>query len=538
VTSLRAHVTAGVQTQLWFLFGTAICVLLIACANVSNLLLTHTSGRQRELVTRVALGASRAHLVRQALTEGLVLAVAGGLAGFLIAWWAVPSLVALAPQNIPRLNEVALGWEALAFTAAASVCVGLTCGLAASLTAGRSALGTALRTTGTAGGQQGGRFRQSLIVAEIALALMLAIAAGLLVQTMRAVSELPLGYDPSNVISIGFSPDIRSMRDGAAAKARLEGDLTESIRSLEEVVAAGVGSRPLNPGGMGTAIVLPGDPTDKVRITVDAVGPGYLEALGARLLDGRFFNDRDGLTSTPVALVNETAAKRHWPGGAIGQTFLHDKPVLIVGVLNDVRRTGLEADPDPTLYLPSAQTSMFWTNNMLVRTSGDPRELLPAIRTVVRQAYPELPLTRIQTLEERLSEVTAPRRFSLWLISLFSIVALGLAVIGIYGVVAEAVAQRVPEIGVRMALGARPAGIIRMILRQGAWMIGIGVTLGTAAALAMNGVMAAFVFGVPTTDPVSFATAGVALIVAGLLACAVPARRASRIDPVIALRQE
>jgi predicted lysophospholipase L1 biosynthesis ABC-type transport system permease subunit len=226
-------------------------------------------------------------------------------------------------------------------------------------------------------------------------------------------------------------------------------------------------------------------------------------------------------------------------GEALGQRILRGKQtVLIVGVLRDVRRTGLEPDPEPTLYIPSAQTGSHWTNNLLVRTSGDPRELLPAIRTVVRQAYPELPLTRIQTLEERLSEVTAPRRFTLWLVSLFSIIALCLAVIGIYGVIAESVAQRVPEIGVRMALGATAGGVVRMILRQGAWMIGIGVALGTAAALAMHEVMAAFVFRVPTTDPLSFGVACLALVAAGLVASAVPARRAARIDPVVALRQE
>jgi predicted permease len=538
VASLRSYVTAGVRTQLWFLFGTAACVLLMACANVSNLLLTHTSGRSRELMTRVALGASRAHLVRQALTEGLVLAVVGAGAGLLLAWWAVPSLVAIAPRSIPRLNEVTVGSAAVVFAAIAALCVGLTCGLAASLPAGRLALGTTLRTAGRAGGQQGSRLRQSLIVAEIALALMLAVAAGLLVQTMRVVSSLPLGYDPSGVLSIGIKPDTRLLRDGAAAKAKLEADLTDAIRSLSGVLAAGVGPRPLL-AGMGTAIELPSSPSSSIAMGIDAVGPGYLEALGARLAGGRFFDERDGPGNQPVAIVNQTAEERYWHRGAVGERILHNKQtVVIVGVLVDVRRTGLEVEPEPTLYLPSGQTGMFWANNLLVRASGDPRELLPAIRTVVRQAYPALPLARIETLQGRLDMVTAPRRFTLWLVSLFSIIALGLAVIGIYGVVAESVAQRVPEIGVRMALGASAGGVMQMVLRQGALMIGLGIALGTAAALAMNGVMTSFVFRVPTTDPVSFGIACLTLTLAGLLACAIPARRAARIDPVIALRQE
>jgi len=354
---------------------------------------------------------------------------------------------------------------------------------------------------------------------------------------MREVNSLPLGYDPSGVLSIGIAPDFRAM-SRAPAKARLEADLINGSRSLPGVIAAGVGPRPLL-AGMGTAIELPSNPSSSIGIGVDAVGPGYLEALGARLAAGRFFDERDGPRQAPVAIVNETAEKRYWPGGALGQQLLHNKQtVAIVGVLADVRRTGLEVEPEPTLYLPSGQTATFWSNNLLVRTSGDPRELLPAIRTVVRHAYPSLPLARVETLQGRLDMVTAPRRFTLWLVGLFSIVALGLAVIGIYGVVAESVAQRVPEIGVRMALGASAGGVMRMVLRQGAWMIAIGVALGTAAALAMNGVMAAFVFRVPTTDPLSFGVACLALIAASLLACAVPARRASRVDPVIALRQE
>jgi putative ABC transport system permease protein len=538
VVSLRESVTANVRPQLWFLGGTALCVLLIVCANVSNLLLAHTSGRQRELATRVALGANRGHLVRQALTEGLVLACTGGLAGFVLARWAVPWLVSVAPATIPRLDEVTVGFQVLAFAAVVSVAVGLVCGAVAIVGAGRIGLHSPLRSTGTSGRSAGRRFRQGLIVTEIAMALMLSVAAGLLVQTMRAVTALPLGFDPSRVISVGLAIDIRKL-DGAPAKARFESEMIAGVRSLPGVVAAGIGSSPLGGGGMSTAIRLPDDPDAIIRVRVEAVGPGYLEALGARLVTGRFFGDRDGANAPKVALLNEAAAKQFFQGSALGRTILNDgKPIVIVGVLGDTRNAGLEDEPVPALYLPSHQTGTFWTNNMLVRTSGDPRELLPAIRTVVRQIDPELPLTRIQTLEERLNEAVAPRRFTLWLVGLFSIVALGLAVVGIYGVVAESVAQRVPEIGVRMALGATSAGVIRMVLLQGGLMIGLGVALGASAALAMNGVMSAFVFRVPTTDPVSYATAVCALIAASVAACAVPARRAARVDPVIALRQE
>jgi putative ABC transport system permease protein len=537
VTPLREHLTAGVGTQLWFLFGTAICVLLIACASVSNLLLSHIVGRRRELATRAALGASRAHLVRQALTEGLVLSLAGGLAGFMLAWWSVPALIAFAPREIPRLNEITVGWPVLAFALGASLCVGLTCGLAAAWNAGRAAPGLTLRSHRAAGASHRGRHRQALVVGQVAVALMLAVAAGLLVQTLRAVTDLPLGYDPSNVISIGFSPGIRAARDTAASIA-LEARLIERIRSLDGVVAAGVGSRPLG-AAFGSSIALASAPSESIRISVDAVSPGYLEALGARLAAGRFFDDRDGPGAEAVALVNEAAAMEHWPNGALGQRVLHNnQSLLLVGVLGDVRRTRLEVEPEATLYLPSAQSAMFRTNNMLVRTSGDPRALLPAIRAVAREVDPRLPLTRIETLSERLDSVLAPRRFNLWLVSLFSSIALVLAVVGIYGVLMESVAQRVPEIGVRMALGASAAGVMRMFLRQGGWMIGIGVALGTAAAFGLSGVMASFVFGVPATDPVSFAAACLAVTMAGLLACAIPARRAARVDPVIALRQE
>jgi putative ABC transport system permease protein len=535
---LLESVTAGVRTQMWFLLGAAACVLLIVCANVANLLLAHTSGRRLELATRVALGASRGHLVRQALTEGLLLSAAGGAAGVMLAYWAVPALVSLAPATIPRLHEVSVDGRVLAFAAVVSIVVGLACGLGSSLSIDRRNATGVLRAAGADSAGHGRRFRQVLTVAEIAIALLLVITAGLLVRTMRVVGSLDLGFDPSNVIAVGLTPNVQKYP--GETKAAYESELIARVRALPGVIAAGIGSRPLGGGGMATRAGFPPNYSAKDWIiAVDAVGPGYLEALGARLAAGRFFEERDNAGTPRVALVNQAAVKRFWPtAGAVGQIVLTDEPLQIVGVVTDVRRVGLEEDPRPTLYVPSAQTHTFWTNNMLVRTKGDPRGALPAIRGIMRQVDGEQALTRIQTLEERLADATAPRRYILWLVGLFSTLALGLAVIGVYAVVAESVAQRVPEIGVRMALGASRADVMGLVLRQGAWMIGVGLAAGGLAAVAFNKVMAGFVFRVATTDPLAYGAAGVCLALVTLAACAIPARRAARVDPVLALRAQ
>ena len=538
VTLLLEAETAHVETQLWFLFAAVACVLLIACANVVNLLLTHAAGRRQELTTRIALGATRAHLVRQAVTEGLVLGVAGGSAGLLLAWLTLPSLVVLAPAAIPRLDEVRIDSGVFLFTAAISILVGVACGLASSLSVDAASSSGSLRAMGAARSGRTARFRQLLTMAEIALALMLVVAAGLLVRTMRSLGALELGFDPEKVIAVGLSPDLQKYR--GPAKALFEAELIARVRGISGVVAAGIGSRPLNAGGFGTAFSHPQAAQEQMRISVDAVGPGYLEALGARLEAGRFVNEADTPAAPAVALVNRTAARRFWPAqDAVGQRIVIERgPVLIVGVVADVRRGLLEEDPEATLYLPSGQTRTFWTNNMLVRTTADPRDVLPEIRAVMRQLDPQQALTRIETLEERLSESIAPRRFNLRLIGLFSAVAMALAMLGIYGVVAESVAQRVPEIGVRIALGARGSDVVRLILGQGIWMVVIGIGLGVAGAAALNRVMSGLVFGVRTTDPASYTVAAGCLMTATLVACVIPARRAARIDPVQALRQD
>jgi putative ABC transport system permease protein len=537
VVSLLDSLTDGVRTQLWFLFGSALCVLLIACANLSNLLLTLTVGRQRELATRVAVGATRAHLVRQTLTEGLVLALIGGAAGVALAFWAVPLLAGMAPRNIPRIREISVDARVLVFTAVAAAIVGVVAALAAAVCASRRAFTSQLRAGGVVGPPRL-RMRQVLIVGEVALALVLAVAASLLVQTVRVLTSLPLGFDPENVVAVSVSPD-RARVDTTAARAAYEAELLARVRAIPGVVAAGTGLRPLGGGGLGAGIHLPEDPATEISIGVDPVSPGYLEALGVRLLAGRFFTDSDHLQAPHVALVNQVAARQYWLDGPIGRAVVFGKQrIEVIGVLDDVRRGELEEEPEPTLYLSSRQTANFSSGTMLVRTSGDPTELIAMIRTVIRSHDPTLPLNRVETLEDRLASALAPRRFTLALVGLFSAVALLLAGIGVYGVISESVGQRIPEIGVRMTLGASAASIVVLIVRQGALMIAPGLALGVALAMMGNGLMSSFVFGVTTLDPWAYASAGCVLLLGMFAACVGPARRAARIDPAVALRQQ
>jgi predicted permease len=304
------------------------------------------------------------------------------------------------------------------------------------------------------------------------------------------------------------------------------------------VVAAGIGSRPLGGGGM--AVGVHSEDGKEHVMDVDIVSAGYLEALGARLLSGRFVAATDSADAPRVALVNAAAARAlAGTADAIGRTILLGRnPTQIIGVVGDVRRGDLEHPPGPVIYLSHLQPAGLTTNNLLVRTSGDPRQVLPAVRAVMRQLDPDQPLTRISTLEERIAEVLAPRRFMLRLIGLFSILALGLAMLGVYGVMAESVAQRVPEIGIRVALGATPAAIRHMVIAQGGWMVVLGLAGGLAGALALRRAMATLVFGVPTTDPVAYAIACACLAAATIAACAIPANRAAAMDPIKALRQE
>jgi putative ABC transport system permease protein len=540
--SLRAmglldRIVGRVRTQMIFLFGAVVCVLLVTCANVINLFLAHAAGRRDELATRVALGASRVRLLRQSLTESLVIALAGGACGFLLAVWAVPLLVSLAPTNIPRLQQINVDWSVFAFTSLVSVAVGLVCGLLGAFPvrhAPRAVFGSVQAATmpGTT------RVRHGVTVCEIALALMLAVAATLMVQTLRALNAIDLGFDPTAVVSA----DLSSVETEPRAAQDFQSTIVERVKALPGVRAAGIGLGPLQ-GGMGIGgLVIPGDPRDFGMVRVDAVSPGYFEALGARLLAGRFFEPRDADRDGPaVILVNQSAARMFWTGSdPIGKTVVIGKSQRpqVIGMIADVRGSSLEEEPGPAIYQLSNQTRNFFAGSMLIRVDGDPQALVPRIRALIRSMSREQPFRGVSPLQERIDSAMAPRLFVLRIIGLFSVLGLILAVVGVYGVLAELVIQRVPEIGVRMAFGATGSDVLALILGQGSKLVAIGLVLGLAGAVLLRGVMSTMVWGVRTFDPLAYLAACLVLVAATVAACAVPARRAARLDPVVALRSE
>ena len=529
------RIVGRVQTQLIFLFGAVICVLLVTCANVVNLFLAHAAGRRDELAMRVALGASRMRLVRQLLTESLVISLLGGTLGYLLAVWAVPVLISLAPPEIPRLQQIAVDWSTFTFTLAVAVIIGIVCGIIASIPARHApkSVSGAAKTTPRAN-----RFRQGVAVCEIALALMLAVAGTLMVRTVRALNAIDLGFDATAVVSADLASTVDDMRETQDQQTAI----VERVKTLPGVRAAGIGIGPLSGGMFIGGLVVPGNPRPFDMVRVDAVSPGYFEALGARLKAGRFFEPDDATRAAATrVVVNESAARAFWgDANPIGKTLVitdSDRP-QVIGVIADIRGGSLERDPGPTVYQLSHQSRNFLAGNMLIRTDGDPDALAAQVRAVIRSINKEQPFRGVQPLQQRIDQAMAPRLFVLRLIGLFSTLGLLLAVIGVYGVLAEFVSHRVPEFGVRMACGATAANVLGLVLAQGTRLVAIGLALGLGAAVILRDVMSTMVYGVRTFDPLAYSTACVLMFAAAVAACALPARRASRLDPVVALRSE
>src|SRR5215207_7651689 len=550
VMPLLESMVGNLRLTLLLLFGTVGVVLLIACVNVANLLLARAVGRQRELNIRLALGAGRWRIARQFMTESLMLALAGGGLGSVLAMWGTDLIVSLSPEGLTRVGETRLDARVLAFTALVSVLTGAVCGLAPVLGVSRETLAEALKegSRSSTGGLRTGLARRLLVVTEVALALVLLVGAGLFVRTLMRLQDVAPGFDPPNVLTMTVvqSP---APSGGPEQTAEFFRQLTERLKALPGVVNASLTWQlPLSGASATTGLEIegqPNEPGDPPMGVIHSAGPEYFRTMGIPVVQGREFTERDDIHSAPVLIINETLAKKFFPGGdALGK---HITPGFsttgeyvsreIVGVVGDVKHQGLKGEAVPEFYFAQAQMPTP-TTNVVVRTAGDPRALAGAVRKEIQAADKNAPVHSVRTAEEYLSLSVASTQFNMTLLIAFAAVALLLTAVGLYGVVSFSVSQSTREIGVRMALGAQGHDVLRMVVRQGMSLTLVGVLVGLAASLAITRVMASLLYGISATDPFTFVGGSVLLTLVALVACLVPAQRATKVDPMVALRYE
>lgn len=544
VRRLVDHIVGG-RTKSWMLMllGAVGIVLLIACANVANLLLARATSREREMGIRAALGASRPRLIRQLLTESLVLSFAGTASAVVVGWWAVGILKAAMPDNVPRLTTIGLDLRVLAAAAGLSLLTGTLFGIVPAFRASRPDLCDALKDGARTSAGAGGRWlRGALVVTEVALAVVLLVGAALFIGSFMAIVRIDPGFSPERVLTAQVSPRVESReqpRDSGPALA----DLVERISHVPGVRYASIvgGSVPLQGGYSATSLTIPGthvDLTAGEMIAVSRVTPGYHRALEIPLRRGRLFDRTDRKDSAQVVIINETAARKYFPGDdPIGRQIGIDAIRAIVGVVGDVHQTSLEMKPRAEAYIPLSQSSVFG-GSLVIRTQGRPLDVLPSVKAAVFDVLPDVPLRNVMTMEELIGKRTAQRRLNMLVLGLFGVLGLLISVVGVYGVMAYAVSQRTREIGVRIALGATPARVLRMVLASAAALVGAGLIAGSIAAWYLSAATKAFLFGIEATDGRAFAAAVLLLAGAALVASTIPARRAARVDPMIALRAE
>jgi len=549
---MKEIVVEDIRPVLMILLVAVAFVLLIACANVANLLLARVASRERELAVRAALGASRARLVRQMLVETALLFVAGGLLGLLLAHWGVKALVALDPEGIPRAREIGVDGRVLAFTFLVSLATGVLFGLVPALSATGRRLYEALKEGGRAmaGGVHGRLVRNLLVGFEVAVALVLLVCAGLLIQSFARLSGVDPGFKPQGVLTARISiPEFKYPDE--ERQALFYGRLLERLAAIPGVEgAASIYPLPLGGSNMILTFVVEGrpvpPPSEAPNTHVRMVSSDYFRVMGIPVVQGRAFEPRDRTGAEEVVIVNQTLAARIWPGqNPLGKRFTFGDPEdpedpgwrTVVGVVGDVRHDTLDQEKASEAYWPQAQGPSTDTA-LVLRTSGDPVQLAGPLRAAVRELDRDLPLERIEPMEEVVSKALAQSRFKTLLLGLFAALALGLAAVGVYGVVSYSVAQRTHEMGIRLALGARPGQVQRMVLLQGMRVVLISSAVGIAAALFATRFLRGQVYGVSATDPATFAIVPLVLLAVALLANWVPALRATRVDPLEALRYE
>jgi putative ABC transport system permease protein len=548
---LAENLVGAIRPALLVLAAAVAAVLLIACLNVANLLLVRMAARDREPAVRAALGAGRGRLVRQVLTESALLSLGGGLLGLLLAAWGVRALVALGGDKIPRAGAIGVDWKVVAFTLAVALLTGLACGLIPALQSSGSHLQEALKEGGraVAGGARGRFARQALVLAEVAIALVLLVAAGLLIKSFARLHAVDPGFRTQGVLTLDVAPPELKYKGDARLLAFYR-ELLARLERLPGVDHAGsVYPLPMGSDGM-VLIYAAGDRPfprlqDAPSATVRWVSPGYFQALGVPLDKGRVFTAQDTERTVPVAVINRRLARKLWPGGdaldkrlALGDPRQKDAQwMTVVGVVGDVRQQSLGKDPGDEIYTAQLQAPLA-TATLVVHTPGDPRALAGPVRQAVAALDRDLPIAQVRTMEDVVAASLAPNRFDAVLLGLFAGLALALAAVGVYGVVSYTVSQRTHEIGIRMALGAQGEDVLGLVLGQGMALVGLGLALGLAAALAATRELASLVYGVSTRDPWTFASVAAALAAVALAANLLPARRATRVDPLVALRQE
>lgn len=549
IIPLLEQVVGGVRQTLFILLGAVGFVLLIACANVANLLLSRAVSRQREIAVRTAVGASAGRIVRQLLTESVLLALCGGALGVLLAMVGVHWIQALGPRSVPRVGEIAVRTDALVLTLLISVGSGILFGLAPALRVARVDLQSILKDASPGSSGRRNRLRQLLVVSELALSLMLLIAAGLLIRSFAKLQKVQPGFNPANVLTLELTMTGNQYKDAERVRS-IYRQLWERLEHLPGVTAAGgVSSLPLSEMFAWGPITVEGrvPPPGEKFINADerVVGGHYFEAMQIPLVQGRLFNEQDTVSHPEVVLVDEYMARQLWPsmsplGKRISFGDLTQKPIwaTVVGVVGRVKQDTLDADSRIALYLPQSQHTGRAMNVVLRSASMDPTVLTSSVGRELRELDHDLPMYGVRTMEQRVAESLVRRRFSMLTLALFASVALALATIGIYGVMCYLVSQGAREIGIRMALGATRRGISTMVVRQAMALTLTGVGIGLLGALALTQLMSSLLFGVGATDLLTFAALVVLLTAVALLASYIPAKRAAGIDPLTLLREQ